>query len=445
MPVPLRRRLLASTLTILAVLSTVTPTWAPAWALEDQVVVVTSYPEEMTGRYEQAFEKANPGVDLRIVWKHAREAQALLTSPGHGGADVYWTPSLPSFPALRDAGMFRPLAVDRAVLPGRIGAQEVSDPQGTYEAFEVAGYGIITNPAALAARGLTPPTSWRDLAQARFAGLVSLPIASQVGFSPALYESLLQDAGWDDGWALIGEIAGNARPITAGGQVADSVQTGETVAGLTIDFFARSAIANGHPVGFVYPPRTAFVPAQVAITAHAPHPDAAKAFVDFVLSAEGQAMLFHPDIRRSPVRPDVYGDASAGQVNPFAQNGGFAYDVPLGLARSPLVVALFDRLVTERLPETAALWQTIHAAEAALGPTPAPERAERLARARALAGWVPVTAQDAADPALSALFRARRDTPDADARARALEATWTEQVTRIRAEALALAQQAAGL
>lgn len=444
MPVPFRRRLLLSTLTLLAGTGALlSAPLSPARALENQVVVVTSYPEELTGRYEQAFEKAHPGTDLRIVWKHAREAQALLTSPGHGGADVYWTPSLSSFPLLRDAGTFRPLAVDRAVLPGRIGAQAVSDPKGTYEAFEVAGYGIITNPAALAARGLTPPASWRDLAQPGFAGLVSLPIASQVGFSPALYESLLQDEGWEAGWAMIGAIAGNARPITAGGQVADSVQTGDAAAGLTIDFFARSAIANGHPVGFTYPPRTAFVPAQVAITAAAPHPDAARAFVDFVLSAEGQTMLFHPDIRRSPVRPDVYENAPEGQVNPFAHNGDFAYDVDLGLARSALVVALFDRAVTERLADTAALWRAIHAAEAALGPTPAPEQAERVARARALAGWVPVTAGDAADPALSALFRSRRTDPGADARAKALEATWSEHLNRARAEALALVRQAA--
>lgn len=442
MPVPFRRRMLATPLMFLAGAGAL---WlaglSHAWALEDQVVVVTSYPEEMTGRYEQAFEKANPGVDLRIVWKHARDAHTLLTAPGHGGADVYWTPSLGSFPALRDAGVFRPLTVDRTALPGRIGAEVIADPQGTYEAFEVAGYGIITNPAALAARGLTPPAGWRDLAQPRFAGLVSLPIASQVGFSPALYESLLQDEGWDAGWAMIGEIAGNARPITSGGQVADSVQTGEAVAGLTIDFFAKSAIANGQPVAFAYPPRTAFVPAQVAITAQAPHPDAAKAFVDFVLSADAQSMLFHPDIRRSPVRPDVYAAPPAGQVNPFAHNGDFAYDIALGLARTALVVALFDRVVTERLADTAVLWQAIHAAEAA--PNPTPERTALIARARALAGWVPVSAKDAADPALPALFAGRRTDPDADARAKALEATWSVQLAASRAEALALIRQAA--
>ncbi|WP_158285523.1 hypothetical protein [Azospirillum sp. TSA6c] len=35
---------------------------------------MTSYPDELVQRYEQAFERANPGTDLQVVLKPSRDA-----------------------------------------------------------------------------------------------------------------------------------------------------------------------------------------------------------------------------------------------------------------------------------------------------------------------------------------------------------------------------------
>ncbi|CAO3438850.1 ABC transporter substrate-binding protein [Azospirillum doebereinerae] len=411
------------------------------WALEDRVVVMTSYPDELVQRFEQAFERANPGTDLQIVWKPARDAAVELTKPDQGGIDVYWTPSLGSFPRMRDAGAFRPLAVDRAVLPGAVDGQFVSDRQGFFEAFEVAGYGFILNPAGLAAHGFAQPATWRDLAATRWGGRLALPIAGQVGFSGALYDVLLQAEGWEAGWALLAEAAADATLIGGGGQVSESVIDGHADVALTVDFFARSAIANGHPVTLVYPPRTAFLPAQVAITKAAPHPDAARAFVDFALSAPGQGLLFHPDIRRYPVRPDVYAQAPAGTVNPFQRTGAdsYAYDMEKGLGRHGLIAALFDTLIARDHERLKTLWGAIHAAETALAAKPDAERAARLARARTLAGFVPVGGADA--DRIAAVFHQRRANTNPDGRA-VFQKDWDARVGAAYAEALDLARQA---
>ncbi|CAO3359319.1 ABC transporter substrate-binding protein [Azospirillum palustre] len=417
------------------------------WAVEDRVVVMTSYPDELVQRYEQAFERANPGTDLQVVWKPSRDAAVELAKPDQGGVDVYWTPSLGSFPRLRDAGAFRPLTVDRAVLPGVVDGQFVSDRQGFFEAFEVAGYGLIVNPAALARDRLPQPATWRDLAATRWTGRLALPIAGQVGFSGALYDILLQAEGWEAGWVLLGEAAADATLVGSGGQVSESVVNGEADVAVTVDFFARSAIANGHPVALVYPPRTAFLPAQVAITRAAPHPDAARAFVDFVLSAPGQALLFHPDIRRYPVRPDVYAQAPAGTVNPFQRVGAeaYAYDMEKGLNRHGLIAALFDSLIAGRQDRLKTLWGAIHAAEAALAnnaePTnkPDPERTVLVSRARTLAGFVPVAGADA--DRLAPLFQDRRSNRNPEEQA-AMRKDWSARIDAAHAEALDLARRA---
>jgi len=70
-----------------------------------------------------------------------------------------------------------------------------------------------------------------------------------------------------------------------------------------IDFFGLSSKASGFPVDFVYPKVTTLVPANVGVINNAPHPQAARAFIDFLLSDEGQTILLDKKIMRLPVNP----------------------------------------------------------------------------------------------------------------------------------------------
>src|SRR5512147_2234892 len=65
------------------------------------VVVVTSYPDEVVSRFEAAFEKAYPQWRLRIVWRMPHDALPTLRQPGPEGVDVYWTPSPRNFAILK--------------------------------------------------------------------------------------------------------------------------------------------------------------------------------------------------------------------------------------------------------------------------------------------------------------------------------------------------------
>lgn len=412
---------------------------SPASADNDRVVVMTSYPEEVTTTFERAFERSHPGIEVQIVWKQARDAFAALNKPDQSGVDVYWTPSATNFPRLRELGAFQSLSVDRKALPGRIGRQPLSDAKGQYEAFEVAGYGFAINPSVLKEHKLAVPQTWRALADPAYAGLTALPVPSAVGFSPALYDILLQAEGWSEGWATIVEAGATSQLITHGDRVADAVSSGKAAVAPSVDFFIRSAISNGEPVALVYPAPTAFLPAHVAIMRSAPHSRAASAFVDFLLSHEGQSLLFEPDIARYPVRPDVYAQAPKDTVNPFAlpESVTLAYDAELGRKRATLIAALFDVAITTRQEKLHLLWQTIHKAEAAT-----PKSAD-VARARQLASWVPVDPAQSANPAFLALFpdRLRNAEPQPPTNT---EEAWAVALDAKQDEALRLAHQALG-
>jgi iron(III) transport system substrate-binding protein len=86
--------------------------------------------------------------------------------------------------------------------------------------------------------------------------------------------------------------------------VQTAVAGGEKLYGMIVDFLPIRAKADGAPVEFVFPEEgVSYVTEPVAILSTAQNPDAAKAFVDFILSREGQELAAaqgylpaHPDV-----------------------------------------------------------------------------------------------------------------------------------------------------
>ncbi|MDR3087100.1 MAG: extracellular solute-binding protein [Azoarcus sp.] len=337
-------------------------------ANDKRVVVLTSYPEELTARFQKAFEQQNPGTRVEILWRHAEDALAYLRRGGMAEIDVYWTPAPRNFATLKKEGKLARLALDTQTLPTKVAGYSISDPDGYYTAFELAGYGIAYNPEAVKKLGLPPPKDWHDLANPAYRGQVQIPIPGRVGFAPVMAEAVLQSSGgWAQGWAKFAALAANA-DFGSGDRTPDTddVAVGRKAARLSIDFFIPPARRNANPaageLAFVYPPKTAFNPAHIAISATAPHPDMARAFVDFLLSAKSQEMLLEPDVRRLPVRKDIYAAHPELSAQPFAQSA-LAYDDELRRARQGLVAALFDIALVKPHAEVLPLWNALDLAD----------------------------------------------------------------------------------
>ncbi len=390
------------------------------------VVVLTSYAEELSVRYQALFERLYPGSRVEILWRQSADALAYLRrSPGE--VDVYWAPAPGNFTALAGEGRFAPLQAirqDGPALAHAVAGQPIDDPQGRYAAFELAGYGIAYHPAAVQRLGRPAPKDWADLTHPAYAGQIQIPIPGRIGFAPVLIEALLQGPGWDAGWALLAALGANADFGSASDASPgpDQVVSGARAARLTIDFFANQAMAGGASLAFVYPRRTAYNPAQIGVLADAPHPALAQAFAALCLSEPGQTLLLHPDVRRLPVRPGLYATHPELPARPFAP-GNLAYDGALTRARSGLVAALFELALVQRHDEQAALWAALHRAER-VQPGQAAVR-----EARALLSAPPVADAQQTDPALRQRFawperRPGQPEPAPDPARNALLAHW---------------------
>jgi|JI6StandDraft_1071083.scaffolds.fasta_scaffold18260_4 phosphoglycerate transport regulatory protein PgtC len=398
-------------------------------SVRQPVVVLTSYNDEVFSRFEAAFEKAHPQYKLQLVWRMPHDALPYLRQPRQAGVDVYWSASPRNFAALAREGAWQPLGIARDGLPERIGKARLADAEGFYTATEMAGYGFIFNPEAVARLKLAAPADWQDLTAPAYAGQLVLPNPARVGFAPVMVDIVLQAYGWEKGWATWSAIAGNAGSLTDRGStfVTDEVASGRRAVGLSIDFFAVSAIANGAPLRFAYPAHGGINPAHIALARNAPNPDGARAFASFVLSAEGQRIVTHRDIHKLPVRPEVYRELPADYFNPFraAEQGAFDYDGDADRNRLGLISALFEQTLIREHGELAALWQRIHRAAAA---------GHDIRAARQLLESPPISLAEASQPALQQVFRNRLEGANPDANDQELR--WQE-ASRSRRAAVA--------
>jgi spermidine/putrescine-binding protein len=216
---------------------------------------------------------------------------------------------------------------------------------------------------------------------------------------------------------------------------------------VVIDFFGFSSQATGFPVEFRYPSVTTLVPANVAIVKNAPHPEAAAAFVELLLSETGQEILLDPQIRRLPVNPAIYAKAPPGFPNPFEDSSigaAVQFDVLKSKARYNLVNSLFDVMITYRLGDLQAATRAIQEAEAALSRTPNPQARVLIDQAKALVAAVPIDEAQSLDPDFAGIFTKKRKkkTDEITGRQAEVEQTWDAQVKANYEKAKTLADRA---
>ncbi len=409
------------------------------------LVIVTSFPEPMYKRLKDAFERSHPAVKVFIRSKKTSAAISFIEERTGEAADLFWASAPDAFEVLKESGSL--LRAFPKKKEGRaIGGFPLDDPDGFYRGFAISGYGLMWNRPYLLRRGLPIPESWDDLKRPEYAGHIGITAPSRSGTTHLIVETILQAQGWAAGWATLSEIGGNLATVTARSfGVLDGVRSGRFGIGPVIDFFGLSARRLGAPVEFTYPKNTTFLPANIALVKRTANPVAARAFVDFLLSRTGQRLLIEPEISRLPVRRDVYDEAPADYPNPFASeltDKGIRFDSQLSRRRYHLVNALFDVLVTFRLQSLRRTWRAIHQAEAALREDSPSRIRDSVATARRLAGSVPISEAQVADPAVTSVFQRRKPGLPLSARQIEMETQWQTAFRQDHQEALRLATEA---
>lgn len=159
------------------------------------------------------------------------------------------------------------------------------DPDGTYWGTKLITTGLLRN-----TRAPLHPARWSDLLGPEYRGQIAAPAHAVSGAALIHLLTIVQQPAL--GWLYLEKLAKqDIRAAGGNGQVMQSVAGGERGYGVIIDYLPIREHAKGAPVEFVFPEEgVSAVTEPVAILAGTRNPGAAKAFVAFLLSADGQRL-----------------------------------------------------------------------------------------------------------------------------------------------------------
>lgn len=271
----------------------------------------------------------------------------------------------------------------------KIGVLTLYDPDRHWFGLAASSFGILYNVHSIEHFHIDPPTSWTDMTDPSYTGMLAMGDPRQSGSVATTYESILNNFGWDEGWRILRAMSANTRYFAAESKkIVLDVSHGDAAAGVTIDFYGRYQAQAVIPPGgsaddsrlrFVEPSTKVFVdPDPVSMLRGAPHPELARRFIEFSLTDEGQALWQLParsksetdpgigpqtyELRRMPIRRAMYEryrDRFIDDINPYTT----ASDAPSRGWRSMIgpMMGAFAIDVHEHLTEA---WRALEHARA---------------------------------------------------------------------------------
>jgi iron(III) transport system substrate-binding protein len=177
---------------------------------------------------------------------------------------------------------------------------EVKDPKGYHVAQRLNLAAIIVRTD----KGLELPKNWTDLTASKYKGQMVMPDPSYTAIQLMVVGTLSKKYGWE----FYQKLRANEVMIVQGHQqVSEALTRGERLIGAEgADQYAWKDRKAGHKVESVFPTDGAFaIPAPTAVIKGAPHPNAAKAFAEFMIGDAVQRLFPGEGIyaARSDVEP----------------------------------------------------------------------------------------------------------------------------------------------
>jgi iron(III) transport system substrate-binding protein len=267
---------------------------------EAKLVLYTGMDSEEANQYAKEFTKKYPFVKPEVFRSSGEKVQARFLVEHRAGvhsADVFQT-SIVQVYQLKNAGLLARYSSDQSsTYPDGF-----KDSQGHWTAFYQIPYVIGYNTKLVSPN--QAPASYEDLLNPKWKGLIGLETEEYQWFY-----HLIQIMGREKGLDYMKKFAGQNLQMRKGHTLLAQLVAAGEVAMATVVYSNRveRMKATGAPIDWVRfrgPTITAIN--AIAIPEKAPHPNAARLFVDFVLSKEGQNIL--RGLRRIPARPDVLPD-----------------------------------------------------------------------------------------------------------------------------------------
>ena len=290
------------------------------------LTILTRHPTEILEKTRQLFLESDTAKRYCV-----KDLNFVQLPPGwwigyirNHTVDVAWGGGPTLFDSLLKAGVLKPLEgklVAEAIkqIPDKIAGaptKRVVDGRVYWVAAALASFGFTVNRDVAKRLGYDwhELETWKNLASDDLGllmlktGVPVLGIADPTmsTSNTRMYEIILQAYGWEEGWRTLILMGANAKIYSGSSDVRDAVITGERMVGITIDFYGYTAQKLNPACIYILPKGETIVNGDpIAVTISTKYPEAAEAFVAWVLT-EGQKVWLDPSINRLPVNPKVF-------------------------------------------------------------------------------------------------------------------------------------------
>jgi iron(III) transport system substrate-binding protein len=273
------------------------------------------FSEPILRSYEQ-----KTGVKVNAVYdteetKSTGLANKLLAEKNNPQADVFWSNEPVRTLVLKQRGVLAPYKSPNAVgIPDTF-----KDADGYWTGFSARSRVIVYNTNLV--KPEEAPKSIFDLTEARWRGQVDIadPRFGSTSFHVAALYAELGDEKADEFFRTL--KANDVKIVPGNSVVRDMVARGEVKVGLTDTDDVNVALEDKQPVAMVFPDREGMgvpiMPNMVSLIAGAPHPEAGKRLIDYLLSPEVERMLAESEAVQIPLHGSVEGPKNIPPLNSF--------------------------------------------------------------------------------------------------------------------------------
>ena len=291
------------------------PVTAQAQQIESELVLITPVAKTLTDPALAEFAKY-----AKEKWNITLRTSALAAGTpvaygrivewkGRPEADIFWGGESALFDKLAEQKLIAKLDLPKAVvdsIPVSIGKPKpipLKDPNGFWIGTVLEPYGLVYHPRVFERLGVPPPKDWDDLLNPKLKGNIAQCAPTRSSSSHATYEVILQREGDAKGWEWLRRLGGNTGIFTARSRdVPSVVSKGEFAAGFAVpSYMAFEDRLAGFDIKFVAPKTAWITPEPIAILAGSKHANAARAFIEFMLSERGQRVAMERGV--FPITP----------------------------------------------------------------------------------------------------------------------------------------------
>lgn len=263
----------------------------PSGELESSVMWYTSIPTAASEAVAQAFMKENEGITVEVLRVGTFELFERFRSESAANvntADVFSHADYGVHKQAKEEGLIQPYLAEG--IESAVDAEFV-DPDGYGWSNRISTVAFIYN------TDLVPddkvPTKWTDLLDPWWLEDGRLGMGDPAGSAPiyASYSAFIDTPGI--GEKFLTTLADNKVALYAqGGQQVNAIIAGENAGTIAIDYNGWSFKRDGAPIDIAYPQDgVAYTYDFNTLSAKAPHPNAAKLFLDYLGSKDGVTVL----------------------------------------------------------------------------------------------------------------------------------------------------------